>query len=131
MNSQSQYDIAITGGGLAGLSLAILSARQGYSVILFEKEEYPFHKVCGEYISLESWDFMEDLGLPLSEWKPPIIRKLQTSDVYGRVHSFDLPLGGFGISRYKADYELYKIAVSSGVEVFKKCLEATNLHQSS
>ena len=57
MNNQT-YDIAITGGGLAGLSLAILSAKAGYSVIFFEKERYPFHKGCGEYISFESWNFL-------------------------------------------------------------------------
>jgi len=33
--------------------------RKGFSVIVSEKEQYPFHKVCGEYISLESWDFLK------------------------------------------------------------------------
>ncbi|MDQ6814091.1 MAG: FAD-dependent oxidoreductase, partial [Bacteroidota bacterium] len=44
------YDVAIIGGGLAGLSLAIQCADEGHQVVLFEKENYPFHKVCGEYI---------------------------------------------------------------------------------
>ncbi|HZZ75876.1 MAG TPA: FAD-dependent oxidoreductase, partial [Puia sp.] len=56
MNTDRKYDVAIVGGGLAGLSLAILLARESYRVCLFEKEAYPFHKVCGEYISMESWD---------------------------------------------------------------------------
>jgi len=43
------YDLAIVGGGLAGLSFSIQMAKIGYSVILFEKEKYPFHRVCGEY----------------------------------------------------------------------------------
>jgi flavin-dependent dehydrogenase len=51
------YDIAIIGGGLGGLTFALQAIQQGYSVALFEKETYPFHKVCGEYISLESWNF--------------------------------------------------------------------------
>jgi len=51
MQIKTDYDIAIIGGGLAGLSLAILAANANYSVALFEKEAYPFHKVCGEYIS--------------------------------------------------------------------------------
>ena len=62
MAERPQYDIAIAGGGLAGLSLAIQSAYAGFNVLLLEKEEYPFHKVCGEYISFESWDFLESLG---------------------------------------------------------------------
>ena len=45
---QHQYDIAIIGGGLAGLSLAIQGADKGYKTVVFEKEQYPFHKVCGE-----------------------------------------------------------------------------------
>ncbi|HZG25248.1 MAG TPA: FAD-dependent oxidoreductase, partial [Chitinophagaceae bacterium] len=49
---RGSYDVAIVGGGLAGLSLSIQMAKQGYSTILFEKEQYPFHRVCGEYISL-------------------------------------------------------------------------------
>ena len=70
------YDVTITGGGLAGLALSIQLGKAGYRVAVFEKETYPFHKVCGEYISLESWNFLEDLGLPLSDWNLPIIRRL-------------------------------------------------------
>ena len=52
MQDDITYDLAIVGGGLAGLSLSIQMAKAGYKVILFEKEQYPFHRVCGEYISL-------------------------------------------------------------------------------
>jgi flavin-dependent dehydrogenase len=53
MLDNSEYDCAIIGGGVAGLSLAILLAKDLKKVILFEKESYPYHKVCGEYISNE------------------------------------------------------------------------------
>lgn len=112
-----QYDVAIIGGGLAGLSLAIQCANTGYSVVLFEKESYPFHKVCGEYISMESWNHLQQLGLPLQEWNLPIIKHLTLSDAKGKLYNFDLPLGGFGISRYKLDEALYKIALENGVNV--------------
>jgi flavin-dependent dehydrogenase len=112
------YDIAIIGGGLAGLSLAILAADASYKVALFEKEEYPFHKVCGEYISIESYDFLLRLGLPLSEWNLPVIKKLQVSNLNGRVYNFQLDLGGFGISRYKIDDTLYHLAKQKGVDIF-------------
>ena len=68
------YDVAIVGGGLAGLALSIQLAKQGHRVIVFEKEEYPFHKVCGEYISSESWDFLISLGLDLQQMNLPIIK---------------------------------------------------------
>jgi flavin-dependent dehydrogenase len=117
MNGQMQYDAAIIGGGLAGLCLAIQCAENNYNVILFEKEEYPFHKVCGEYISLESWNFLQRSGVKLNELNLPIIKKLKVSDVNGTVYPFDLPLGGFGISRFSLDNILYRIAVSKGVTI--------------
>ena len=114
-------DLAIVGGGLAGLTLAIQSADAGYRVVLFEKEVYPFHKVCGEYISMESWKFLESCGLPLAEWDLPLINRLSISDTYGNAYSFKLPLGGFGVSRYRLDNALYELAVKKGVIVLTSC----------
>ncbi len=95
MSLQPKYDIAIAGGGLAGLALAIQCARAGYKTVLFEREKYPFHKVCGEYISLESWNFLQDLGLPLSDMQLPIINRLLISTPDGNYIETPLPLGGF------------------------------------
>jgi len=117
MNERKLYDVAIVGGGLAGLSLSIQCARAGYNTILLEKEKYPFHRVCGEYISFESWNFLEDLGVPLSQMNPPVIRRLLVTAPGGKELEQDLPLGGFGISRYKLDAMLAEIAKRSGVEV--------------
>ncbi len=116
-NSNQQYHVAIIGGGLAGLTLSIQCAAAGFKTILFEKEQYPFHKVCGEYISLESYPFLQKLGLQLDEFNLPVIKKLQLSDIKGKLYQFNLPLGGFGISRYSLDNHLYKLALAKGVEV--------------
>ncbi len=109
------FDVAIIGGGLAGLSLSIQCSRAGYTTILFEKEKYPFHKVCGEYISFESWNFINDLGLDLAALDLPVIKKLIVSSPGGQTISTDLDLGGFGISRYFLDNELKKLAEINGV----------------
>ena len=119
MTDETIYDAGIVGGGLAGLALSIQLARQGHRVILFEKEKYPFHKVCGEYISLESWDFLIDLGVDLVDMKVPIITQLQVSAVNGKLMKQDLPLGGFGISRYLLDDTLAKLARATGVIIFE------------
>ncbi len=111
------FDVAVVGGGLAGLSLSILCSRAGYTTILFEKEVYPFHKVCGEYISFESWNFITDLGLDLAALDLPVIKKLIVSSPVGQTISADLDLGGFGISRYYLDNELKKLAEENGVVV--------------
>ncbi len=116
-----EYDLAIIGGGLAGLTLAIQSADAGYKTVLFEKENYPFHKVCGEYISMESKDFLIRCGVPVEKFSLPIINKLQVSDTKGKLYNFDLPLGGFGISRYLLDNTLYQIALQKGVIIYTDC----------
>lgn len=121
MQESATYDTAIVGGGLAGLALSIQLAQKGYSVILFEKESYPFHKVCGEYISMESWPFLESLGVPLSELQLPRINKLLVSAPNGRLLEENLQLGGFGISRYKLDAILKDLAVAASVRVMEQC----------
>jgi menaquinone-9 beta-reductase len=117
--SSNQYDLAITGGGLAGLSLAILSARRGHRVILFEKENYPFHKVCGEYISLESKDFLIQLGIDLNSLNVSSITDLQVTTWNGNMFRQRLPLGGFGISRYLLDHKLAIRAREAGVNIYE------------
>ena len=116
----AEYDLAIIGGGLAGLSLAILSARAGHKTVLFEKDKYPFHKVCGEYISFENWNFLEDLGISLSDMNLPMINRQLISSPHGLTVESRLPLGGFGISRYLIDDLLFKIAVKEGVHLMQE-----------
>jgi len=121
MTEKKTYDACIIGGGLAGLSVAIQLAKRGYAVALFEKEQYPFHKVCGEYISLESLDFIESLGLPISNMPLPVIKNLIVTAPNGNQLEQALPLGGFGISRYKLDNALKDIALSNQVALFENC----------
>ncbi|RYZ49799.1 MAG: NAD(P)/FAD-dependent oxidoreductase [Chitinophagaceae bacterium] len=117
---QTDYDIAIVGGGLAGLAASIQLKRLGYSVILFEKDSFPHHKVCGEYVSLESKDFLMALGLPVNELHLPIIDTLLLTAPNGKVLTTKLPLGGMGISRYLLDSSLASIAQQAGVVVSEK-----------
>ncbi len=118
----THYDIAIIGGGLAGLSLSILLAKQNYAVLLIEKETYPFHKVCGEYISLESWNFLsKEIGVPLQDLDLPIINKLWVTAPNGKSLHTDLDLGGFGISRYTLDDTMQQIAKQHGVTILENC----------
>jgi menaquinone-9 beta-reductase len=119
MDSINRYDVVCVGGGLAGLSLSILLAKQGFSVAVLEKKTYPMHKVCGEYISLESWDFLVRLGLPLATWNLPIIKHLQMTALPNYSVETKLPLGGFGISRYMLDEQLMQLATNNGVHIFQ------------
>src|SRR5215203_6879911 len=115
MQLATEYDVAIIGGGLAGLSCAIEMSKAGHSVVLFEKEKYPFHKVCGEYVSLESWNFLQQLGIPLKDMALPVIDTLFLSAPNGNSFTTKLRLGGFGISRHLLDLSLSVLAKKNGV----------------
>jgi flavin-dependent dehydrogenase len=121
MNNKNSYQVSVIGGGLAGLTLAIQLADAGYSCVLFEKNSYPFHKVCGEYISMESWNFLERLGLNLFELNLPKINHLHVSSPSGKLLKHQLDLGGFGISRYLLDSKLADIASEKGVLLLDDC----------
>lgn len=117
----NKFTCAIIGGGIAGLSLAIQLANAGIETIVFEKNTYPFHKVCGEYISMESWNFLCSLGLPLNDMNLPSINQLGVTSEKGFMLNASLTLGGFGISRYTLDHRLYEIAKTKGVTVIENC----------
>lgn len=114
----SESDVAIAGGGLAGLSLAISLAQRGWRVSLFEQKRYPFHRVCGEYIALESWPRLLDLGLDLAPLHLPRITRLQVTAPRGPALTSALKPGGFGISRYRLDALLAERAQAVGVQLY-------------
>lgn len=115
-------EIVIVGGGLAGLSAAIHLASRGLSVTLFEKEKYPHHKVCGEYLSREILPYLESLNISLAELFPAEIDKLLYSTPSGRTVESKLDMGGLGISRYALDNFLYHKALENKVEVINEAV---------
>src|ERR1051325_11864695 len=120
MDMEGDYDCAIIGGGVAGLALAILLARQGRRIVLVEKEDYPFNKVCGEYISNESVRFIGTLGVDLSARDLPRIDSLLLSSVSGIAIVRRLSVGGVGFSRYHLDHLLYRSALGCGADIRTK-----------
>lgn len=120
MSTAIDYKIGIIGGGLAGLAAAIELRRKGHSVVLFEKKTYPFHKVCGEYLSMESWNYLKFLGLDLERYELPKINRLTISTPSGTQLNKQLEKGGFGISRYLLDHLLFQVAKKEGVEIFEQ-----------
>lgn len=108
-------EVVIIGGGLAGLVSSIELARLGHTVTLIERKTYPFHRVCGEYISNEVRDYIESLGADLTALGAADIRQVWISAPSGRSLRATLDLGGFGISRYTLDYTLYQLAQQAGV----------------
>lgn len=111
----NHFEVIIIGGGLAGLTAAIHLAMEGQSVCVFEKEAYPHHKVCGEYISNEIMPYLDHLGVSLDAIGAKTINTLELSTVKGNSVRLALPLGGKGISRYAFDHLLFERAKGLGV----------------
>ena len=112
MNSR----IIIIGGGLAGLTAALHLSKIGLKVTVIEKNTFPKHKVCGEYISNEVLPYLNWLDINVEELNAVSINNLIFSNVDGRKIETQLPLGGFGVSRYSLDFYLYRKAIASGCE---------------
>jgi flavin-dependent dehydrogenase len=119
----SQIDVLIVGGGLAGLSSAIHLSKQNLSVLVIEKNSYPKHKVCGEYISNEVLPYLKFLDIDVFKLGAKKIDKFQLSTTKGQLISADLPLGGFGISRFCLDEALANKALENGVEIRQDVVE--------
>lgn len=116
--------ILIVGGGLAGLTTAIHLSKIGLQVTLIEKNEYPKHKVCGEYISNEVLSYLDYLDLNISCLHPTNITNLEFSTFSGKIVKCILPLGGFGISRYTLDAYLYNKAIENGCVIIRETVES-------
>jgi len=110
-----KYDVAIIGGGLAGLGLAIDLKKRGRTVSVIEKGDYPRHKVCGEYISMESYNYVMSLCPDLVSHKLPLISQFKLTSGSTKEFTTMLDLGGFGVSRYLLEDLLYKEAEKQGV----------------
>ena len=108
--------MVLIGGGLAGLAAALDLAGRGHRVVVVERKQYPFHKVCGEYVSQEVGPYLRRLGADPAPLGPASITRFRLSSPAGRTLDSPLDLGGFGVSRYQLDHFLYRLALARGVQ---------------
>ena len=131
MKITTTFDVIIVGGGLAGLTSAIHLSTRKKRVLLIEKNEYPKHKVCGEYISNEVLPYLNSLGInPINEGAKQIT-KVHISTTKSNLIKGELPLGGFGMSRYFLDNLLVKKAQLNGVQILKDTVESIHFKKDS
>lgn len=109
--------VVIVGGGLSGLVAGIHLALRGCRVTVLEKKAYPFHRVCGEYVSNEVLPYLGSLGVDPFAWGAQRISDFELTSVNGKSAHMPLDLGGFGISRYTFDHALAHYAATLGVEI--------------
>ncbi len=126
MNTTTCIDVVIVGGGLAGLVNAIHLSKHGIDVLLIEKNIYPKHKVCGEYISNEVLPYLQSLGVDPLKLGATKINRFMLSTPKNKVIEAELPLGGFGISRFTLDYALAQKAKENGTIILQDTVTAIN-----
>lgn len=114
---KTDFDVIIVGAGMAGITAAILLAGQKKKILLIEKKSFPFHRVCGEYVSNEVLAFLLSIGFDPVAYRASKIRKLRISTPSGKNIFSTLDLGGFGLSRYTFDHALVQLAIKNGSEV--------------
>tara|TARA_R110002050_G_scaffold137114_5_gene260599 strand:- start:21152 stop:22315 length:1164 start_codon:yes stop_codon:yes gene_type:complete len=117
--NSTPLNVIIIGGGLAGLSSAIHLSKQDIKVLVIEKNNYPKHKVCGEYVSNEVLPYLQYLEIDVFKLGAQKINKFELSTAKNKLIKAPLPLGGFGISRYTLDNALANRAIQNGVKIIR------------
>ena len=118
-------NIAIVGAGPAGSSLAIRLAGKGFTVTLIEREKFPRHKLCGEFISPECLSHFADLGVLDKMIAAGGDRVSETSFYAPGGKSVTIPSSFFSggnalsLSRAEMDLRLMERAKETGVEVLE------------
>lgn len=102
---------------MAGLCSAIHLSKLGISCIVWEKGEFPRHKVCGEYVSTETLNYLSFLGFDPYAHGAIKINEFQVSHWNGDITHAQLDQGAFGLSRYVFDDALYQLAMKNGATV--------------
>lgn len=127
---KAEYDLIVVGGGPAGSACAITAARAGAHVLLLEKDKFPRHKVCGEFVSPESLQLLEWLLGKRCFLESPLIDRAR---VFSGRKSISLPIdpAAQSIPRFELDDALLSAAQTAGAQVLEETtvreIQAANL----
>jgi flavin-dependent dehydrogenase len=109
-------EIVVIGGGLAGAAAAAHLARGGHDVLLLERTTGAHDKVCGEFLSYEAQEELEDLGIDLRALGAVPIGSVVVERGRRRAEAA-LPFEGLSLSRRMLDEALLARAAVSGAKV--------------
>ena len=128
----TRFDAVIIGAGPAGTAAAIGLARQGRSVAIIERSEFPRRKVCGEFTSAINLDLLDKLGAgpAFRTQAGPEVRRVALFAA-GKTVEAPMPHGkttafGRALGRDILDGLLLDAARAAGVTVFQPW-RATNI----
>ncbi|MBP2000121.1 flavin-dependent dehydrogenase [Paenibacillus shirakamiensis] len=124
MATVKEVDVVVIGAGIAGSSCAIQLASLGHHTILLDRQEFPRHKTCGEFMSPETKEMLDHLDIDLLEQShsPSLIHSAKIYMPRGGVIQANLPGPAYGISRFTLDRLLHQKAINAGAEVVTKAV---------
>ncbi|KKO50917.1 FAD-dependent oxidoreductase [Paenibacillus sp. DMB20] len=124
-----QFDVIVIGAGIAGGSTALQLARMGHRTLLLDRQPFPRHKTCGEFMSPETKEMLEFLGVDLLNHQVQPSRMTKARIFMSRGGEIEAPLPGsaWGISRYELDRLLHEKAMSFGARIMTKTT-VTGIH---
>lgn len=113
---EADYDLIVAGAGPAGSACAITAARSGARVLLLEKDRFPRHKVCGEFVSPES---LRLLDLLLQGEAFQALPQIASARIFLEGKTLEVPVSSpaRSIPRYELDSALLSAAREAGVTV--------------
>lgn len=109
-------EVAILGGGLAGGAAAVLLARSGRPVRLFERDAGPRDKMCGEFLSIEAQHDLARIGLDTARLGAIAIDRMRLTAGHRDIEA-RLPFVAHGISRRLLDEALLELAAGGGARI--------------
>ncbi len=109
----SGIETIIVGGGPAGAAAAIRLAAAGREVLLIERHAGPHHKVCGEFLSIETQEIVRRLGVDLDAQGAVSIDTVSIHAGKGSA-SASLPFRALSLSRRRLDAALLDRAAQAG-----------------
>ncbi|GIP42690.1 FAD-dependent oxidoreductase [Paenibacillus sp. J45TS6] len=129
-NMDNMIDVVIMGAGIGGSAAAIQLAEKGHQVLLIDRQAFPRHKTCGEFMSPETKEMLAYLGVnPLEHGvKPTTMKQARIILPSGKEMEARLPGEAWGISRYELDLMLHKKTLELGVKIKTKAM-VTNVQQ--
>src|SRR5262249_23636359 len=118
--TEAPLDVAVVGGGPAGLAVAAMAARRRLSGVLLERAQLPHAQACREGVMRPGLGVLERLGV-LDHLKPDdsaAIHGVRYVQEDGSALEGALPgRGGLGIRRTALSLALLDAARAAGVEV--------------
>jgi len=117
------HDLIVIGAGPAGCAAAITAARSGVSVLLLERGRFPRHRVCGEFVSAESLDLLNDLLSPAHRSLITNAPRIASSRIFVDAAELraEITPPAASITRFDLDIALWDSCAEAGVELRDDC----------